>query len=133
MGAQLDHDRGDVTFVLDVDGGLTGTTVRVQVLQTGRPLPTIIDERDVVLTDAPLTFTAPVDRADGNWIVLRVTDPARPADPRATDAYASAGHALAYASPFFLGAPTARTGLAGLVSSVLGAGGLGLRAAGHRH
>jgi hypothetical protein len=42
------------------------------------------------------------DIADGRWLVVRVTDPARPADPRATGAYSSAGEAIAYASPFFL-------------------------------
>ncbi|MCX6464251.1 MAG: hypothetical protein NTW05_11770 [Pseudonocardiales bacterium] len=135
MGGRVDHDRGDLALVLDVDGGTEwlGRTVRVQVLQTGRPMPTVVDERDVVLADAPLELTVPIDRADGGWVVLRVTDPALPADPRATGPYAAAGSALAYASPFFLGAPTAPTGLGGLVTSLLGGRTFGLRASAHRH
>lgn len=136
MGSALDHVRGDVSFVLDVDGGADwrGRAVRVQVLQTGRPMPTVVDEHDVVLTGAPMRFTVPIDRADGDWVVLRVTDPARPADPRAAafPAYAAAGHAVAYTSPFFLGEPTTRAPLTGLVASVLGARTLGLRP-GHHH
>ncbi len=108
MGSRLDHDRGDLEFVLHVDAGpdRVGTALRVQLLQTGRPLPTVVAEDDVTIPPGgTVPFTARVDRADGEWVVLRVTEPDRPADVRAEPfgPYAAAGRALAYLSPFFLG------------------------------
>jgi hypothetical protein len=47
-----------------------------------------------------------LDPADGDWVVLRVTDPAEPADPRATGEWARQGRAIAYASPFWLDRPS---------------------------
>ena len=108
MGSRLDHGRGDLEFVLAVDGvpDRVGTALRVQVLQTGRPLPTVVAEDDVTIPPGgTVALTARVDRADGDWVVLRVTEPDRPADVRAEPfaPYATAGRALAYLSPFFLG------------------------------
>jgi Protein of unknown function (DUF3604) len=107
MGSRLDHDRGDLRFRLDIGGaGLVGRTLRVQVLQTGQPLPTVVAEEDVeVPADGPVSVTAPVDRADGDWVVLRVTDPELPPDSRARrfPAYREAGRTVAYLSPWFLG------------------------------
>jgi hypothetical protein len=50
------------------------------------------------------TLTYKIRLAEGDWVVLRVTDPARPADPRAgaLPGYRSAGRAVAYLSPFFI-------------------------------
>ncbi len=108
MGSRIEHDRGDLRFELDVHGGpdWVGRTVRVQVLQTGNPLPTVVGEADAVVPGAgTIAVTAPVDRADGDWVVLRLTEPGQRADPRARrfPGYRSAGRALAYPSPFFLG------------------------------
>ena len=47
-------------------------------------------------------FAVGVSPDDTSWVVLRVTDPERPADGRATPSYAAAGGAIAYASPFYL-------------------------------
>ena len=107
MGSWVDHERGDLRFVLDVDGGpdWVGRTLRVQVLQTGRPLPTVVAEQDVVVPAAgTVTVSAPVDRADGDWVVLRLADPDAPSDRRARrfPYYVDGGRALAYLSPFFL-------------------------------
>jgi hypothetical protein len=113
MGGTLTHDAGDMTFALDIDKGTDWThhALRVQVLQTGNPLPSVVFEHDIVVpaADEPaITFTAPISRANGEWVVLRVTDPAGPADGRAPDGpYRAAGRGVAYASPFFLSAPTA--------------------------
>jgi hypothetical protein len=46
-----------------------------------------------------------LDPADGDWVVLRVTDPSGPPDPRATGDWARLGRAIAYASPFWLERP----------------------------
>jgi len=107
MGGLLSHASGDVGFAIDLDRGpaLAGSTVLVQVLQTGNPLPTIVDTRTVTVPAAdapPIELTVPIDRANGSWVVLRITDPSMPADGRATGDWALAGRALAYASPFFL-------------------------------
>lgn len=109
MGADVGHAEGPISFGLDIDRGAAwvGLPLRVQVLQTGRPLPTVVHEVDVTVPapDAPpIRFSAPVSRANGAWVVLRVTDPALPADSRAPagSPYAAAGSAVAYASPFFL-------------------------------
>jgi hypothetical protein len=107
MGSRVDHERGDLRFVLDVHGGAdsVGRPLRLQVLQTGHPLPTVVAEEDVVAPAAgTVAVSAPVDRADGDWVVLRVTDPAAPGDRRARrfPHFASGGRTLAYLSPFFL-------------------------------
>ena len=108
MGSRVDHACGDLLFVLDVDGGpdWVGRALRVQVLQTGNPLPAVVAEQDVVVPAAgTLTVTAPVDRADGDWVVLRLTDPSARGDRRARPFphYGSSGRTVAYLSPFFLG------------------------------
>lgn len=107
MGGTVAHTSGVVPVSVDLDKGTEwwGRPVRIQVLQTGRPLPTIVHELDAAVpTDAEpaISFDCPIDRADGSWVVVRVTDPSVAADGRATGAFAAAGRAIAYASPFFL-------------------------------
>ncbi len=110
MGSDVGHQDGPITFGLDIDRGAdwVGLPLRVQVLQTGDPLPTVVYEEDVLVPaprDPAITFTAPaVSREAGSWVVLRVTDPRLPADDRAPaeTPYGTGGRAVAYASPFFL-------------------------------
>ncbi len=107
MGTTLGHTRGDVRIRLDLDRGPQwyGRQVRVAVLATGSVLPTLVDVVDVTVPtpDEPVVeFTVPWDVADGRWLVLRLTDPAVPAEGVATGDFASLGRAFAYASPFFL-------------------------------
>jgi hypothetical protein len=49
-----------------------------------------------------IAFEIDLDPADGDWVVLRVSDPSGPADPRATGEYARLGRGIAYTSPFWL-------------------------------
>lgn len=104
MGQTVPFRSGPVRIDLDLDivGG-AGRRLLVQVLATGAPMPAIVDTMEVEVGSQP-TFSMTVDHdvANGRWLVVRITDPARPADPRATGAYAAAGEAIAYASPFFL-------------------------------
>lgn len=107
MGSQLAIDRGDVEIVVHFDGGSdwVGHPLRLQVLCTGRPLPTVVGERDFTVSETGLvSLTVPLDREAGDWVVVRVSDPARPADRRATPfaGYRSTGRTIAYLSPFFL-------------------------------
>lgn len=110
MGAEFVHSGGPVTFRIDIDRGpgWTGKALKVSVLRSGADMPAIQQVIDVTVPapqDPVIEFTVDIDSADGDWIVLRVTDPASAADKRARGPYASLGNAIAYASPFFLRAP----------------------------
>lgn len=107
MGGLLAHWRGPVRFQLDVDRGPSwwGRPLLVQVLRPGWPMPVVTESVEVKVPrpdQLPLTFDVRVDAADGSWVVLRVTDPAEPADPRARGEFLAAGDAVAYTSPFYL-------------------------------
>ena len=109
MGSTLAHASGPVTFKLDVDRGdsFYGKALNVQVLMSGTFMPTVVDSVDVTVPgpDDPtgiIEFTTDIDAANGDWIVLRVTDPAEAADGRAERDWTGFGNALAYASPFFV-------------------------------
>ena len=53
-----------------------------------------------------IAFDLPLDVADGDWLVLRISDGvAATTDPRAPASYAPFGRAIAYASPFFFEPP----------------------------
>lgn len=104
MGRVVPFTAGTLRIDVDLDivGG-AGRRVLIQVLATGSPVPAIVHQVEVEVGAQPIvTMFVDHDVEDGRWLVVRVTDPALPADPRATGAYAAAGAALAYASPFFL-------------------------------
>ena len=107
MGSDVPHDSGPVTFQIDIDKGSewVGKPLLVQLLRSGAPLPQIVDTVpiEVPAADEPVvTFTRDLARADGGWIVLRITDPDGEPDGRATGEYVGAGRAVAYTSPFYL-------------------------------
>lgn len=110
MGESLPHRKGKLDIRMDLEvAGAEGRSLLVQVLTTGTPLPTVIESTETVVRpggQVRLRVDHSID--DGAWIVLRVTDPAAPADGRATGAYAGAGRAIAYSSPFFLTAEGTR-------------------------
>jgi hypothetical protein len=110
MGGQLAHGRGPVRFQLDLDRGpgWWGRPLLVQVLRPGRPLPVVAESVEVRVPrpDQPaLGFDVGIDAEEGSWVVLRVTDPAEPADPRSVGEFRAAGDAVAYTSPFWLEGP----------------------------
>jgi hypothetical protein len=106
MGGTLAHDRGRVTISVDLDLGpdADGTELDLQVLTSDRPLPRIAARRSVTVRPGagPHTITTDLDVADTRWAVVRISDPARPADARASGPLAGLGGAIAYASPFYL-------------------------------
>lgn len=109
MGGVVPHRAGMVEVALDVEGPSVpaGTPLVVQVLTSGTPVPRVTSEHAVVVpaADAPaIRFAAPVDVADGDWVALRIIDPAREADPRAPADLG--GRTIAYPSPWYLD-PTA--------------------------
>jgi hypothetical protein len=101
------------TVRVDVDldrGAPTRRRLNVQVLRPrgARPagrLPALAAAVEVALPspqEPVVSFEVDLDPADGPWLVLRVSDPSSPADPRATGRWAELGYALAYSNPFWL-------------------------------
>ena len=111
MGGELAHDAGPITFAIDVEkDGWAGKELMVQVLRKGVWMPAVQHNELVVVpaaTDPVITFTVPVFREDGDWVVLRITDPNATPDGRADATWATYGRAVAYTSPFFLNAERA--------------------------
>jgi len=107
MGTTLTHARGAALVEVDLDRGTAwrGRPLVAQVLRPGRPVPTLAAAVEVRVPgpDEPvIAFEVELDRADGDWVVLRISDPSEPADPRAPAAYADLGRGIAYASPWWL-------------------------------
>lgn len=106
MGSVLGHTAGPITFAVDLESSsMVGTPLQIQVLRSGDRLPSIQATVPFIAPgpeDPPIEFSLPIDAADGDWVVLRITDPNDAPDGRATGDWAAAGRALAYASPFFL-------------------------------
>jgi hypothetical protein len=106
MGSAVPHRSGPMRFTVDIDRGkpFAGTELDIQVLMTGSPLPTVVHTERVRVPNGEklLTFEAPLDVADGRWVVLRLTDPAQKGDGRAPSDYTGSGGAIAYAATFFL-------------------------------
>ena len=106
MGQALGHTTGPVTFLLDVaKSGWTSKPLNVQVLRPGSGGAAIAATFPVSVPadDAPpLSFQLDLDVDDGRWVMLRVTDPTRPADGHLPPDVAAFGGAVAYSSPWFL-------------------------------
>jgi hypothetical protein len=109
MGSSVAHGPGPALVQVDLDRGEAwwGRRLNVQVLRPapGRRLPSVEAAVDVRLPspDEPvIAFEVDLDPAAGDWVVLRVSDPSGPADPRATGEYAQLGRGIAYTSPFWL-------------------------------
>jgi hypothetical protein len=110
MGTAVAHTGGPARIEVDLDRGeaWAGRRLWLQVLRPGDRLPTLAAAHEVALSgpDQPLaSLELDLDPADGDWVVIRVTDPAAPPDPRATGEWARHGRAIAYTSPFWLERP----------------------------
>ena len=117
MGGSGAHAPGPALVEVDLDRGEAwwGRRLSVQVLRPGRGrhLPIVAAAVDVRLpdpTEPVISFEVGLDPAEGDWVVLRVSDPSEPADPRATGEYAGLGRAIAYTSPFWLVSPLSPPG-----------------------
>jgi hypothetical protein len=96
-------DRDTVRFELDLDLGpeSVDTPVEVQVLRPGTEVPEVAD----VIEARPsrlIRFSVPLDRDAGDWVVLRIADPARPNDAPAPFDHPCNNFGLAYSSPWWL-------------------------------
>lgn len=115
MGGPLPGRAGRVRFAVDLDLGpeRAGMPVAVQVLRPGTEVPEVAD---VITAESaqphgrpgarPITFDVHLDPDDGDWVVLRVADPATPSDAPAPFDHPCNDWALAYTSPWWLGAPS---------------------------
>jgi hypothetical protein len=111
MGTAVAHHRGPVRIQVDLDRGQGwwGRRLNLQVLRPGSRLPALAAAIDVTLPrpDEPvIALEVDLDPGEGDWLVLRVSDPSQPADPRATGQYARLGRGIAYTSPFWLEPPS---------------------------
>lgn len=99
---------GPVSFALDIDRGSEwfGKPLSVQVLRPGTDEPTLLHTEDIVVpaaTEPVVELSAPtLDRDDGDWVFLRISDPKTPIESRAPEAWQGLGAAVAYTSPWFL-------------------------------
>ncbi len=99
LRVELDVDRGEAWW---------GRPLSAQLLRPGEPMPTLVAVTEITVPrpDEPLpAWDVELDPADGSWAVLRVSDPAAPADQRARGPWAELGSTVAYASPWWLRAP----------------------------
>jgi hypothetical protein len=108
MGGTLPLERArPVRVEVDLDLGPAwwGRRLNLQVLRPGPRLPTLAAAVEVALPspEEPVaSFEVELDPAAGNWLVLRVSDPAEPADLPAHGRWLELGRGLAYSSPFWL-------------------------------
>ncbi|HSE55481.1 MAG TPA: CehA/McbA family metallohydrolase [Nocardioidaceae bacterium] len=103
MGGVLPVGEGLVTFTLDLerDDSWIGRTLHAQVLRPGTEAPEVVDVVPFVVGDV-VRFAVPLDAADGDWVLLRISDPAQ-----ANATPGPAGHpcndlGIAYTSPWWL-------------------------------
>ncbi len=103
MGGRLPITRGDVTFRVDLDPGprWAGRPLCLQVLRPGWDTPEVVDMVD--LTGGPVVkVTVPLDIADGDWVVLRVSDPTLENPTPGPVGHPCNDFGLAYSSPWWL-------------------------------
>lgn len=109
MGGTLTHEQGDVLLKVDIDGGPAweGRTVGLQVLSAGSFLPEVAHQESVTLRSGsgPHVVRVPADVDDTRYLIVRITDPTKPVDGRASGELASLGGAIGYASPLYLEPP----------------------------
>jgi hypothetical protein len=103
MGGSLPIASGDVQFVLDLDRGPVwdGKPLHIQVLRPGTRAPAV---PDVIETESGnvVTFTVPLNVADGPWVVLRISDPSQPNPTPGPAGHPCNDWGVAYSSPWWL-------------------------------
>jgi hypothetical protein len=103
MGGVLPVGRASVTFALDLerDDSWTGRTLHVQVLRPGTDAPEVADVVPFTVGDV-VRLTVPLDVADGDWVLLRVSDPSQPNATPGPDGHPCNDLGIAYTSPWWL-------------------------------
>lgn len=103
MGSAIPMASGDVRFVVDLDRGPVwdGKPLRIQVLRPGTTAPTVVEMIDTV-SGVIADFIVPLNIADGDWVVLRVSDPSLPNGSRGPSGHPCNDFGVAYTSPWWL-------------------------------
>jgi hypothetical protein len=103
MGGEVPIVRGDVRFVVDIDRGSLwdGKPLHVQVLRPGTSVPEVVDVVETTAGDV-VEFTVPMDLDDGDWVVLRISDPGVANDTPGPDGHPCNDWGVAYTSPWWL-------------------------------
>jgi len=103
MGGVLGITRGDVRFAVDLDRGpeWAGKPLRIQVLRPDTRAPRVVDVVETT-SGSVATFTVPLDVADGNWVVLRVSDPTQANASPGPAGHPCNDYGVAYSSPWWL-------------------------------
>jgi hypothetical protein len=103
MGRSLPVSRGQATVHLDLarDRSWRGRLLHVQVLRPGADVP---EATQVVpfRVGEPVSFRTRLDAADGDWVVLRISDPSQPNATPGPDGHPCNDLAVAYTSPWWL-------------------------------
>ena len=100
-------DRSLVRFEVDIERGPDhyGMPIEIQVLRPGTMFPEVVHVEPATLRrpDEPvIAFDVPLDPDGGDWVLLRVTDPARPNAQPGPAGHPCNNYALAYSSPWWL-------------------------------
>jgi len=73
----------------------------VQVLRPGTVVPRVADVIEFDCGDV-VRFTVPLDVADGDWVVLRISDPSQPNSTPGPAGHPCNDFGVAYSSPWWL-------------------------------
>ncbi len=103
MGSELPLRSGTVRFRLDLarDESWIGQPLTVQVLRPGTDAPAVAHVEEFRVGPV-VDFAVPLDVADGDWVLLRVSDPAQPNGTPGPDGHPCNDLGVAYTSPWWL-------------------------------
>ena len=103
MGGVLRLDHADVRFTVDVDRGAdwAGKPLALQVLRPGDGVPEVVEVAEGTCGEL-ICCTVRLDRADGDWVVLRISDPAGTNGTPGPEGHPCNDLAVAYVSPWWL-------------------------------
>ena len=103
MGGVAPTAGGTATFEVDFAGGeeWSGRRLHVQVLRPGDRAPEVVDVRPFAVGPV-LRFSLPLHRDEGEWVVLRISDPTQPNGTPGPDGHACNDFGVAYTSPWWL-------------------------------
>ncbi|WP_372729057.1 CehA/McbA family metallohydrolase [Nocardioides sp.] len=103
MGSVIPVASGVLTIQLDIarDGQWRGRPLACQVLRPGTTTPTVVHIEEFDVGDV-VEFQVPVDIEDGDWVVLRVSDPSQLNATPGPGGHPCNDLAIAYTSPWWL-------------------------------
>jgi hypothetical protein len=103
MGRAVPAGSGRATFRLDLARGESwrGRLLHLQVLRPGTEVPVVTEVVPFRVGD-PVVVRTRLDAADGDWVVLRVSDPAQPNGTPGPAGHPCNDFGVAYTSPWWL-------------------------------